>query len=71
MTDLPPEIPGSPEDPRPYPSYVGGEAGERLARAYQRWRESGYDERLRPQAYPDAEQQALYDLYDSGRWPPR
>ncbi len=68
MTDA--EIPGSPEDPRPTPDLVTGEAGERLARAYRSWRASGYDRRLAPTAHPDEELQAAYDAYARGDWPP-
>jgi len=60
------EVPGPPGDPRPFPSYV---VGRRLARAYRRWRESGYDRRLTPTAAPDSERQAAYDAYDRGKWP--
>ena len=47
-----------------------GEAGKRLASAFRRWRESGYDRRLAPTAYPDEERQATYDAWDRGQWPP-
>ena len=69
MTDA--EVPGSPQDPRPFPSMVTGEVGERLARAFRRLRESGYDRRLAPTAHPDEERQAAYYAWDRGQWPPR
>ena len=60
----------APDDPRPFPSYLGGAAGGRFQKAVRRWRESGYDDRLRPSANPTPEKQALYDAYDRGDWPP-
>ena len=68
MTDA--EIPGSPEDPRPFPSLITGEAGQRLARAFRRWRESSYDRRLAPMVNPSEERQAAYNAFDRGDWPP-
>ena len=66
MTDA--QVPGSPEDPRGVPAYVGGEAGKRLAAAFRRWRASGYDSRLAPEANPSPEVQAAYDAFDRGDW---
>ena len=49
---------------------VTGEAVERFARAVKRWRRSGHDPRLTPQAYPSEAQQRHYEMYDRGEWPP-
>jgi len=58
-----------------------GVAAERHAHATTRWRDSGYDDRLFPYAWPDEATQRNYDLYDawanrgyeddSEFWPPR
>lgn len=65
VTDTPPA-----EDPRPFPSYLSGEAADRYTRAVARWRESGYDDRLKPTPNPTPERQAFYDAWDRGAWPP-
>ena len=58
-----------------------GVEARRLAHATTRWRDSGYDDRLFPYAWPDDDTQRNYDLYDawmnrgyeddSEFWPPR
>ena len=60
--------------------YTGVDA-ERFAHAMTRWRDSGYDDRLYPYAWPGEGTQRNYDLYDawanrgyeddSEFWPPR
>lgn len=60
--------------------YVGV-AAKRHAHATTRWRDSGYDDRLFPYAWPDEATERNYDLYDawanrgyeddSEFWPPR
>ena len=58
-----------------------GVDAERFEHAMNRWRDSGYDLRLAPYAWPDEATQRNYDLYDawanrgyeddSEFWPPR
>ena len=61
--------------------FFTGPSAELFSQAMERWADSGFDRRLVPYAFPDADTQRNYDLYDawvntgyaepSPYWPPR
>ena len=64
MTDVPLRLAGEPM------LLLRGVEADTYGRAWERFRESGYDQRLAPSAAPGPDMQALYDTFDRGDWPP-